>query len=58
VNSGPDVLTYEALNRYANRVATSILAAVGPAPEPVVLLVEQGAALVAAILGTLKAGKI
>jgi amino acid adenylation domain-containing protein len=58
VKSGADVLTYVALDRYANRVAGSILAAVGPAPEPVALLVEQGAALVAAILGTLKAGKI
>jgi amino acid adenylation domain-containing protein len=58
VQSGADVLTYEALNRYANRVCGSILAAVGQAREPVVLLVEQGAALVAAILGTLKAGKI
>jgi non-ribosomal peptide synthetase component F len=53
VKSGPDALTYEALNRHANRVARSILAALGPEPEPVALLIEQGASLVAAILATL-----
>jgi amino acid adenylation domain-containing protein len=58
VKSGPDALTYEALNRHANRVARSILAALGPKPEPVALLIEQGASLVAAILATLKGGKI
>lgn len=58
VKRGPDALTYEALNRYANRVAHSILAAVGPASEPVALLIEQGPSQVAAILGALKAGKV
>jgi amino acid adenylation domain-containing protein len=57
VKCGADALTYAALNRYANRVARTILDAAGPDPEPVVLLVEQGTALVASILGVLKAGK-
>jgi amino acid adenylation domain-containing protein len=39
-------------------VARSILAARGEAAEPVALLLEQGAPLIAAILGVLKAGKI
>lgn len=49
--------SYETLNRMANRVARAIVAARGTEPEPVALLVNQGAPLVAAILGVLKAGK-
>src|SRR5262245_18959381 len=49
--------SYEALNRAANRVARAIVEARGAEPEPVVLLVSQGAPLVSAILGILKAGK-
>ena len=58
VKSGEDALTYGALDRHAGGIAGSILAAIGADAEPVVLLVEQGALLVAAILGALKAGKI
>ena len=58
VKSGGDEVSYSALDRSANRIANAILAASGQVSEPVVLLIEQGALLVAGILGTLKAGKI
>jgi amino acid adenylation domain-containing protein len=51
-------LTYIQLNRLANQIARMILAKCGKSNEPVVLVFEQGAFLIAAILGTLKAGKI
>ncbi|MFQ5852527.1 MAG: amino acid adenylation domain-containing protein [Candidatus Binatia bacterium] len=51
-------LTYEQLNQAANRVAHAILAERGEGEEPVALLFEQGASVIAAILGALKAGKI
>ena len=50
-------LTYAELNGQANRIAAAILAARGSGPEPVALLFEQGAALIAAILAVLKTGK-
>jgi len=50
-------LTYHALNRAANRVAGTILTMQGTGPEPVALLFENGVEAIAAILGTLKAGK-
>ena len=51
-------LTYTELNQAANRLARSILAHVGEGEEPVALLFEHGALIIAAILGILKAGKI
>lgn len=51
-------LTYRQLDQLANRVAHGILACRGIGSEPVVLVLEQGAPLVAAILGVLKAGKM
>src|SRR5712692_7533435 len=51
-------LTYTELNQLANRVARAILAHLGEGEEPVALLFEQGAFIIAAILGVLKAGKI
>jgi amino acid adenylation domain-containing protein len=50
-------LTYDALNKAANRVAQAILAQRGTCPEPVGLLLEQSASAIVAILGVLKAGK-
>ena len=50
--------SYETLNRAANRIAHALVAARGAKPEPVALVVGQGALLVAAILGVLKAGKL
>ena len=49
--------TYRELNEVANRVAHTLLAKRGRTEEPVVLLLEQGAPLIAAILGVLKSGK-
>jgi amino acid adenylation domain-containing protein len=51
-------LTYEALNRAANRVAHALLARRGEVQEPIALLLPHDGQMVAAILGVLKAGKI
>jgi amino acid adenylation domain-containing protein len=48
--------SYADLNRQANRIGHAIFTMLGPGGEPVILLLEQGAVLVAAILGVLKAG--
>lgn len=58
VKTGARALTYDALNRAANRVARALLARIGPGAEPVGLLFEQGIPSIVAILGALKAGKI
>jgi non-ribosomal peptide synthetase component F len=48
---------YETLNRAANRVAHALLAQHGAGNEPIALLLGQGAELLVALLGVLKAGK-
>ena len=58
VRSADESLTYAELNARANRVARAILERRGEEEEPVGLLLAQGAGLIAAILGALKAGKI
>ena len=59
VKTPGEALTYDALNRAANRVASAILARRRETgAEPVALLLEQGAQAIAAMLGVLKAGKI
>ncbi len=50
--------TYDALNKMANRVAHAILERFGEDNEPIALLLENDAPMIAAILGVLKAGKI
>ncbi len=50
--------TYDGLNRRANRVAHALLQRIGAGRSPVGILIEQGAPLIAAYLGALKAGKI
>jgi amino acid adenylation domain-containing protein len=50
-------LTYDELNRAANRIAHAILDRRGQGSEPVALVLEHGAAMVAGLLGVLKAGK-
>jgi amino acid adenylation domain-containing protein len=57
VKMGDRALTYDELNRYANRVARAILGLRGVGSEPIGLFFEHGTDIVAAILGTLKAGK-
>jgi non-ribosomal peptide synthetase component F len=50
-------LTYDTLNKAANRVGQAILERIGPASEPIALLFGKGIDSVAALLGVLKAGK-
>ena len=50
--------TYDHLNREANRIAHAILARDQTGRTPVVVLLEQGALPIAALLGVWKAGKI
>lgn len=51
-------MSYTELNRAANRIALAMLARLGDKEEPVALLFERDAQVVAAILASLKAGKI
>jgi len=51
-------LTYKMLNQAANHVAWSILNEHGKGEAPVALILENGAPMISAILGVLKAGKI
>jgi len=57
VKTGESELTYDELNRAANRAAQAILAELGERQEQVALLCNQGAAGIATTLGILKAGK-
>jgi non-ribosomal peptide synthetase component F len=65
VAEGPDrvavksprwTLTYDALNRAANRVSHALLAAPGGTGHPVALLLESDAPMIGAMLGVLKVG--
>jgi len=58
VRTSADSLTYGQLDALANRIAHGILARRGEGSEPIGLLMSQGARLIAAILGILKAGKL
>ena len=58
VKSHDKSLTYRNLDLESNRIANAILRICGGGEQPVVLLMEQGAMLVTAILAALKAGKI
>jgi len=51
-------LTYAELNQAANRVAHRIVTAQGASNEPVAVLMDQGAGMIVAIMGVLKAGKV
>ena len=51
-------VTYDALNRAANRLARRILTRQQPKQEPVALFLEPGISLIVASLGVLKAGKL
>jgi amino acid adenylation domain-containing protein len=56
IQSGQTVLTYQELNRLANRVAHAVLAT--ESHGPAVLLFEHEYPMVVAMLGALKAGRI
>ena len=58
VKTKHDQLTYCELNKAANRVAHAILEQGGKSEEPVALLIQHDAPMIAAILGVLKAGRI
>jgi amino acid adenylation domain-containing protein len=51
-------LTYEQLDKAANRIAHTILSRQGEGNHTVAIVMEHGASVLAAILGALKAGKI
>lgn len=58
INTRSHTLRYDQLNQVANRLAGAILNQRGTGQEPIALLLEHGVSAIAAILGTLKAGKI
>jgi amino acid adenylation domain-containing protein len=58
VKTKDHALTYDALNRAANRLARAILEKRGEGEEPVLLLLDNGAPMIAAMIGALKAAKI
>jgi len=51
-------LTYDALNQRANHLARALLAATTGQDQPIAVLLDHDAALLAGILGILKTGKI
>jgi non-ribosomal peptide synthetase component F len=57
VQSWRQALTYAELDRAANRISRAVLAQRGEGSEPIALLFEHDAPMVAALLGVLKAGK-
>jgi non-ribosomal peptide synthetase component F len=58
VKSGNQSVTYDELNRIANRIAQALLLRFGMGEERIALLLDHDVPLVAAILGVLKAGKV
>lgn len=52
------VLTYETLNKAANRLARAIVARCRAEGEPIAVLLQHGAAMIVGILGAFKTGKI
>jgi amino acid adenylation domain-containing protein len=58
VKSGETVLTYDALNKAANRLARSILAQKADKEQPVAFLTAQSASAIVAMLGIQKAGRV
>ena len=58
VNMGGRALTYDELNRTANRLARTIVDRQGEGNEPVAIFLDHGAPVIPAMLGILKAGKI
>lgn len=58
VKSGNVAFTYRELHAAQQAIARSILSTLDARPEPVLILMTQGASLIAAIMGVLSAGKI
>src|SRR5262245_5603908 len=57
VKMADSTITYDELNKAANRIARAIIDSRGSLSEPAVVLFEQGISALATILGVLKAGK-
>lgn len=57
VKTAATSLTYNELNRRANRIAHAILSSRSPAREPVAFVLHQGISAIATMLGILKAGR-
>jgi amino acid adenylation domain-containing protein len=57
IKMGPRALTYDQLNRAANRIAHALLARRGAGSESIPLLIEDALDAVVALFGVLKAGK-
>ena len=57
IKMGPRTLTYDQLNRAANRIAHAIFERRGAGSESIPLLIEDAVDAVVAIFGVLKAGK-
>jgi amino acid adenylation domain-containing protein len=57
IGSGPELYSFDSVNRTANRLARQILARRGSAEEPIALFFDHGAAVLMAIMAVLKAGK-
>jgi amino acid adenylation domain-containing protein len=58
IKTGNCALTYDALNRAANRVAHAVLPKSAESEEPIVLLLDHDAQMIVAILAILKTGNI
>jgi amino acid adenylation domain-containing protein len=58
IKTAKEALTYDALNKAANRVARVVLEKSGNGDTPVVVIFDDDVAIVVAILAVLKAGKI
>jgi acyl-coenzyme A synthetase/AMP-(fatty) acid ligase/acyl carrier protein len=58
VKSGSDQITYDDMNKAANRLARALLAGREKSQEPVALLLERGINLLIAAVAAMKAGKI
>ncbi|MEA5552080.1 AMP-binding protein [Anabaena cylindrica UHCC 0172] len=58
VKTSTETLTYEQLNKNANRLANNILSQKGEKLEVIALLLEKGADFITSIFGGLKTGKI
>ena len=56
VRAGEYSFTYDALNKLANRIARAILTKGNLKAEPIAILFESSAPIIAAMLGVLKAG--
>jgi len=58
VHTGGCALTYDELNRTANRLARAIIDRQGKGNEPVAIFLKHGGPVIPTMLGVLKAGKI